>query len=183
MAAIRSAINERRSPCPVRAGRASGCAMESFAFRNAPGPCSNERVLSSCASSIPATLRIAAKTCGSSECHSTETNARRQKHDDARRDALGRRALQQRRLSRSRTRTLARATARTARRRALIQIPQPTDEQRTIERRSCRFSIRCRVGKSHNRETFCGCSSAVVSGVWKPDCPIETKIRASLTRV
>ena len=47
----------------------------------------------------PGDLRVAAKTCGGSACHDLESKKRRAQHDDPRRDAVGRRALQQRRLS------------------------------------------------------------------------------------
>ena len=47
----------------------------------------------------PGDLRVAAQTCGSSACHEIESKNVAAQHDDPRRDALGRRALQQRRLS------------------------------------------------------------------------------------
>ena len=65
----------------------------------------------------PGDLRVVAKTCGGSGVSRRRVEECCTQHDDARRDVLERRALQQRQLSLERSRALAKATASQARRR------------------------------------------------------------------
>ena len=82
---------------------------------------------SSSGSSTPATC--ASPIARAATCHAAEVQQRPQEHDDPRRDAVGRGALQQRRLPVQERRASARATAATARRSVCRPSPPPTAEE------------------------------------------------------
>ena len=95
-------------------------------------------------------------------CHAAEVRNVAHEHDDARRDAVGGGALQQRRACRSRTRATAKATRPTARRSG-CRPSRRRRRRRRGPRASCPSSIRCRAGRSRSRATCCACSSAAAS--------------------
>ena len=106
---------------------------------------------------------------------------RRPQHDDARRDAVGRGALQQRRLPAEGCafwRELQR------KRRATKSDPDSRNPRSKIgaPKVCSNFSIPSRVGRFRNRAMCCAFSSGEGSGVWKLAYPIRKKIRANRTR-
>ena len=122
----------------------SGSVEDARRTPSAPTPMAARNRRSSSGSSTPATSASPTSTCGS--CHAAEVQQRPHEHDDARRDALGGGALQQRRRCPSRTPRFGESYGRTARRSACRRARRRRAEE-TRRRACCRSSIRCRAGR------------------------------------
>ena len=118
----------------------------------------------------PGDLRAAPTACG--PCHSERGAERLQEHDDARRHALRRRALQQRRAARQGRARRRELRARRQAAHAARRFPPPTPEETRDEGRAARPRARSRAGSWASPATRSASSSAAGAAGSRSACPI-----------
>ena len=129
----------------------------------------------------PGDLRAAPSACG--PCHADEVRERLEEPDDPRRDALRRRALQQRRPARCKDAIVGESYGPDGKPRIADQT-RPAAHGRGDPRqgRAAVARARSRAGSWASPATRSACSSAAAGGGWRSACPTCSRSPASRTR-
>jgi hypothetical protein len=123
----------------------------------------------------PGDLRVAAKTCGTSGCHSAEVRKFNQ-HDDARRHAVGRGALQQRPFP-LKTPRFGESYGPEGTPQRLLTFPPPTPEE--ISKKSLPYLDPRSAGKFRSRATSYASSNGAAE---KPEVGIQASKKSRAGR-